>query len=121
MEKIKTEILFEETTVLFAPHQGRKSGKVIPEWLAQIKPRIIVIGAAPSEHLDYYQDCNQENDWDGYQTITQNTAGDIVFETDDEFLHIFTSKKNYKPNFTLLNKGKSNDYGCYYIGSISIK
>ena len=121
MENIAKEVKFDEATVLFAPHHGRKSGRVIDEWLAQIKPRIIVIGSAPCEHLDYYDECNEINNYDGYCTITQNRAGDIAFETDDDWLHIFVSNQNYEPTFRVFDMGRPDAHGCHYIGSINIK
>lgn len=121
MEQIAKEVKFDEATVLFAPHHGRKSGRVIDEWLAQIKPRIIVIGSAPCEHLDYYDECNEINHYDGYCTITQNRAGDIAFETDDDWLHIFVSNRNYEPTFRVFDMRKPDAHGCHYIGSINIK
>ena len=71
LEKIKDDIEFTKINVLFAPHHGRKSGKLQEEILKELNPDIIVIGEAPSDYLDYYSK---------YNTITQNTAGDIVFE-----------------------------------------
>ena len=53
------------------PHHGRSSGKIPKEWLDAIEPKIIVIGEAPSEKINYLS---------GYNTITQNSAGDIIFD-----------------------------------------
>ena len=78
-ENIKDEITLPSVDVLFAPHHGRSSGKVIPEWLEQMSPNLIIIGEAPCEHLDYY---------DGYDTITQNSAGDIVLDCSGDNVHV---------------------------------
>ena len=43
-----------ESDILFAPHHGRNSGKISEEILKHINPKIIVIGEAPSEKLNYY-------------------------------------------------------------------
>lgn len=43
-------------------HHGRASGKVPDNWLKKLDPQVIVVGEAPSEHLDYYA---------GYDTLTQ--------------------------------------------------
>ena len=51
---------------LFAPHHGRKSGRVPKKWLAAIDPTIIVVGEAPSSDLTYY---------DGYDTIYPELRG----------------------------------------------
>ena len=71
MESISDAFTPEESHILFAPHHGRKSGRVPKAWLNTIDPTIIIVGEAPSSDLNYY---------DGYDTITQNSAGDIVFE-----------------------------------------
>ena len=79
LTNVSDEIVFPEVDVLFAPHHGRGSGKVPKEILEILKPQIIVIGEAPSEYLDYYN---------GYNTITQNSAGDIIFDVDDKNVDI---------------------------------
>ena len=71
MEKIKDAITPDSSHVLVAPHHGRKSGRVPKDWLDAIDPKIIVVGEAPASEFTYY---------DGWDTITQNSAGDIVFE-----------------------------------------
>jgi hypothetical protein len=92
--------------ILFAPHHGRDSGKIPEPLLEKLNPKIIVIGEAPSEHLNYY---------DGYNTITQNTAGDIHFECNERKVHIFTSNK-YEVYF--LDDEEQNLKGFYYIGTL---
>ena len=61
MEKIKGAVTPEASDILYAPHHGRKSGRVPQAWLDKIDPTIIVVGEAPSSDLTYY------DDWD---TIT---------------------------------------------------
>lgn len=106
MEKIEDEVDFEEVAVLFAPHHGRDSGKIPESILEKLKPKIIVIGEAPSEHLNYYP---------GYNTITQNSAGDIVFDIDEDGVHVFTSNE-YEADF-LEDKSWSLK-GYFYAGSL---
>lgn len=109
MEKIEEQVTWNATTILFAPHHGRKSGKVPSSILETIDPKIVIVGEAEdSGYLDYYS---------GYNTITQLSAGDIIFDNDDDYIHIFTSK-NYKADF-LENKEKSKD-GYNYAGSQKI-
>lgn len=106
MENIEDAVAWQETTILFAPHHGRKSGKVPNSILEKIDPKIVIVGEAESSgYLDYY---------DGYNTITQLSAGDIIFENDRGYVHIFTSK-NYSVNF-LEDKSKRKS-GYYYAGS----
>jgi beta-lactamase superfamily II metal-dependent hydrolase len=48
MEKIANRISLSQVQIVFAPHHGRKSGKIPNSWLAKLHPNIIVIGEAPS-------------------------------------------------------------------------
>ncbi len=108
MEKIKDAVTPEASEILFAPHHGRKSGRVPKAWLDKIDPTIIVVGEAPSSDLTYY---------DGWDTITQNSAGDIVFECLSGKAHVFVSKSTYSVDFLTKEKGVGNRHGCYYIGT----
>ncbi|TFV48263.1 ComEC/Rec2 family competence protein [Bradyrhizobium niftali] len=86
MEAITDHIKLTKTTVVFAAHHGRKSGKIPDAWLEKLDPQIIVIGEAPSRHLHYYT---------GYQIITQNKAGDITFDLEGDKVHIYSSDPKY--------------------------
>lgn len=108
MEKITEKIILPKVTVLFAPHHGRHSGKIPQSMLEELDPKIIVIGEAPSEHLNYYQ---------GYNTITQNSAGDITFFCSGGSVHIYVQNINYTVDFLFNNLMPNNSYGKY-IGSI---
>ena len=70
--------------ILFQPHHGRESGAVPEELLKLLKPQIIIIGNAPSDYIDY---------GDSQKTITQNTSGDLLFENDGEYVHIYSENK----------------------------
>ena len=107
MADIESNIKMPDIDILFAPHHGRGSGKIPESWLKEISPQVIIIGEAPSEHLNYYQ---------GYNTITQNSAGDITFEIENGKVHIYVSKQNYSVNF-LTYESKTKNYG-YYIGTL---
>jgi len=84
MEKIEEELDLPLAHIVFAPHHGRRTGRIPKSMLDKMKVKIVVIGEAATEHLDYYS---------GYNTITQNSAGDIVFCCDGSKVHIFTSKE----------------------------
>lgn len=86
MEAIVDDIALEKTTIVFAAHHGRKSGKIPNSWLEKLDPQIIVIGEAASRHLHYYT---------GYTTITQNIAGNITFDLEGSSVHIYVSKHGY--------------------------
>ena len=95
--------------LLFAPHHGRKSGRVPSTWLGTMDPAIIIVGEAPAKDLEYY---------DGYDTITQNTAGDIVFECTTGAVHVYVSSSTYSADF-LTDKGKADGDG-YYVGTLDV-
>ncbi|SAL67280.1 hypothetical protein AWB69_07702 [Caballeronia udeis] len=109
MEKITDSISLEKTTVVFASHHGRDSGKIPDSWLKKLDPQIIVLGEAPSRHLHYYT---------GYMTITQNRAGDITMECVDDKVHFYVSTPNYSHN-GLTDEGR--DTFENYIGSITVE
>lgn len=108
MNNIEDNLKIPKTDILFAPHHGRKTGKIPKSILDVIKPKIIVIGEADAEYLHYYQE---------YNTITQNTGGDITFECEENWVHIYSSNENYSVNF-LTNKYKSTFN--HYIGSLAV-
>ena len=107
LEKVKDEIDFDGIDVLFAPHHGRESGKIPSDILKILDPKVIVIGEAPSEKLNYYS---------GYNTITQNTAGDIIFHVYDNTVDVYVGKSNYSISFLKNNKKSAFSN---YIGSFS--
>ena len=108
MEAIEDAIQLPKVDVLFAPHHGRKSGRVPRKMLKDLSPRVIVIGEAPSEDLTYYQD---------YKTITQNSAGDILFENHAGKVRIFTTSRDYRVDF-LHDEGFPSLDGYYYLGTL---
>lgn len=75
--------------IVFAPHHGRESGSIPDELKEELSPRIVVIGNAPSKNIEYL---------DADLTITQNTSGDILFETKEDRVIVYTENKvNNKP------------------------
>ena len=82
--------------------------KVPEEWLDKIKPKIIIIGEASCEQLNYY---------DGYDKITQNSAGDIIFECDTDKVHIYVSNENYSVDFL---DDENMDTYSNYIGTLNL-
>lgn len=109
MESIKDDLNIEKADIIFAPHHGRSSGKIPKVILDKIDPKLIVIGEAPSENLNYYSE---------YNTLTQNSAGDITFNCTGNNIHIYVSNENYHVNF-LKDKYKSNEYD-HYIGTLEL-
>lgn len=109
MENVGDAFKPDASHILFAPHHGRKSGRVPKKWLDAISPTIIVVGEAPSSDLTYYS---------GYNTITQNSAGDIVFECLQGKTHVYVSEWAYSVDF-LYQENRTNKYG-YYIGTFYV-
>ncbi len=110
MNNIKDNVNWIKADVVFAPHHGRSSGKIPHEILSKIEPKIIIIGEAKSEYLDYYN---------GYETITQNTAKDIVIICENSYSDFYVSNKDYNtgPKNLKYITGKSLS-GYKYIGSL---
>lgn len=110
MNNIKDDVDWIKADVVFAAHHGRSSGKIPNEILEKIEPKIIIIGEAPSENIDYYN---------GYETITQNTANDIVIISDNGYSDFFVSNTEYNtgPKNLKYITGKYLS-GYKYIGSI---
>ncbi|HQC97324.1 MAG TPA: hypothetical protein PK306_16605, partial [Aquabacterium sp.] len=109
MEKITDHIHLEKTTIVFASHHGRDSGKIPDAWLEKLDPQIIVIGEAPSRHLNYYT---------GYSKITQNSAGDITMECVDNKVHFYVSNPSYSHK-ELDDEGMTTFDN--YVGSITVE
>lgn len=110
MEKIIDDVKLPKVHVLFAPHHGRDSGKIPQKWLEKMNPDIIIIGEAPSENLNYYQ---------GYNTITQNSAGDITFVCDNGVVNIYVGNEDYSVDF-LTDEYLENIDDGYYLGTLSL-
>ncbi|MDK2800009.1 MAG: hypothetical protein PWQ70_1628 [Clostridiales bacterium] len=108
LEKIRDDLDLPKAHIVFAPHHGRDSGKIPKELLEQLDPQIIIIGEAPSKDLNYYQ---------GYNTITQNTAGDIILDCITGKVHIYVSNSKYSVDF--LDNEKQNRFN-YYLGTLNL-
>lgn len=111
MQKIENEIHLEPIDILFAPHHGRKSGRVPTNWLQQLKPKVIVIGEADCTDLYYYRN---------YNTIKQNSAGHIEFHNHDNQIDVFVENHSYIEDFLQRLKNHTSSQ-LYYIGTIKIK
>lgn len=102
--------------ILFQPHHGRTTGAVPDDLLNAIDPQIIVIGNAPSKHIDY---------GDSRKTITQNTAGDLTFINEDDYIHIYSQNKvdNLPDNIEKISDRLwGNVYEpTYYCGSLKVR
>lgn len=97
--------------VLFHPHHGRKSSAPSKELMDALDPKIIVIGNAPANDLNYD---------DPDRTITQNRAGDLVFVNVGNAIHIYTQnvyENGPKCLVKVEGRGDSSLYG-FYLGTL---
>ena len=90
MEDIHDDIALRKAAIIFASHHGRKSGMLPQTWLDDLETKVIVVGEAPSEHLEYYKN---------FDTIKQNSAGDVTFDCDGSKVHVYCSVKGYAEDF----------------------
>lgn len=110
LDKVKNFITWPKIDILFAPHHGRESGKVPSDILKKLAPKIIVIGEAPSEFLNYYS---------GYNTISQNTARELLFDCYNEKVDIYCGNLSYNVDF--LEHERAQISGWKYLGSLKTK
>lgn len=75
--------------ILIAPHHGRDSNRSW-DFLDVLKPRLTLFGIAKSEHLAY-DAWNQR----GLDKITNNQAGNVVFEMGDGCIHVYVENAAY--------------------------
>lgn len=112
MENIKNTIKLPKADIVFAPHHGRNSGRIPQKWLNEMDAQIIVLGEAPPKDLnyDYSKDCGN--------TITQNTAEDILFEVDRYIdIHSTNASAGYSKK-GWVQVAHNNHSGLNYLGSI---
>ncbi|WP_159944897.1 hypothetical protein [Nocardiopsis sp. FR6] len=110
MEKIDGHVDLPQVDLLFAPHHGRKSGRIPAAWLEEMNPTVIVLGEAPSDHLHYYK---------GWNTITQNKAGDIAFDCVTGRVDVYVSSNTYYADH-LYDAGASAHHLGRYVGSFDV-
>ena len=108
MDNIKDEISWPDVDILFAPHHGRDSGKIPKSILEKMDPKIVVVGEAPSKNLNYYE---------GYNTITQNSAGTIYFDCVANWVHIYVGNSAYSVDFL---EDMFTITSTHYIGSLAV-
>lgn len=109
MSAIDEEITFDKVNILFASHHGRQSGRIPSAWLEQLNPDIIVLGEAPSDQLAYEA-------YSSYNTITQNSAGDITFDCLGNKVHVYASNLTYTVDFLTYELPIS----ATYIGTLTV-
>lgn len=108
MDNKRDDIQFTKIDILFAPHHGRNSGKIQSDILEELDPNLIIREANP-ENLNYYN---------GYNKITQNSAGNIIFECIENKVHIYVGNSTYSVDF--LDDEIQSTYENY-LGSFEVR
>jgi beta-lactamase superfamily II metal-dependent hydrolase len=108
MEKIENDFDTSPVDIAFAPHHGRRTGRIPPSVLKKLSPKIVILGEAAVDDLDHYS---------GYNQIPQNVVGDIILECVTNKVHIFTSKPC---TARFLDDEKRTLEGAYYLGTLNL-
>lgn len=111
MEKILDKVSLPKTNLLFAPHHGRKTGKIPSEWIEAMNPDIIIMGEANSNDSDYAS-------YPNHNKIRQNSAKELTFDCLEAKIHCYSSNPNYSVDFL---KDEYADRFNYYIGTLNIE
>ncbi len=107
MEDITNHVNLKKVDIIFAAHHGRYSGKIPNSWLEKLQPELIILGEVPSRHMHYYT---------GYQTLTQNSCGDITMDCTTGKVHIYVSNYMYGTHDWLIDEGENKFEN--YIGTL---
>ncbi|MCK5243069.1 hypothetical protein KAR34_11525 [bacterium] len=110
MDSIIDAVSFPKTNLLFAPHHGRKSGRIPDKWIKAMNPDIIIMGEANANDSDYAA-------YPKYNKMRQNSAKDITFECDDSKVHCYSSNSEYSVDF--LDNERVSTFN-YYLGTLNI-
>ena len=76
-------------SVLMAPHHGRDSDRSY-DFLDVVRPKLTIIGCAPSEQIDYDQWHRRDLDF-----VTSNQAGNVVLEIDSGHIDVYVENEAF--------------------------
>jgi beta-lactamase superfamily II metal-dependent hydrolase len=110
MDSIVDDVVLPKTNLLFAPHHGRKSGRIPSKWITAMNPDIIIMGEANANNSDYTA-------YPNHNKIRQNSAWDITFECEGGKVHCYSSNPNYSVDF--LDNERASAFK-YYIGTLNL-
>ena len=110
MEKIIDVVVLPKTNLLFAPHHGRKSGKIPRKWIDAMDPDLIIMGEAHSSNSDY-------TSYPNHNKIRQNSAKAITFDCQGAKVHCYSSNPNYRVDFLNYEGMERADH---YFGTLNI-
>jgi beta-lactamase superfamily II metal-dependent hydrolase len=108
MELVENDFDTSPVDIAFAPHHGRRTGRIPTSVLKKLSPKIVILGEAAVEDLDHYK---------GYNRIPQNIAGDIILECVTRRVHIFTSKPC---TAAFLDDEDKTLAGAHYLGTLNL-
>jgi len=74
---------------MLAPHHGRDSNRSY-DFLDHIRPKVTLIGCAPSEHIDYNQWSRRDLEF-----ITSNQTGNVVLEIFDGQIDVYIENEAF--------------------------
>ena len=61
-----------------------------------------------------------EDYYSGYNIVTQNSAGDLLFKNNGSMVHLFAGDSEYAVDF-LEDEGLGHSEGLYYFGSLTAR
>lgn len=99
--------------VMLAPHHGRDSGRSY-DFLDFIKPKLTIIGCAPSQHISYGEWSKRSLD-----ILTSNQAGNIVLDIVAGQIDVYIENKTFAEAYLPVGTPvKKNDMGYYWLRTI---
>jgi competence protein ComEC len=94
----------ENCAFLLAPHHGRDSGRSY-DFLSVARPKLTLIGCAPSKHIDYDQWHRRELDF-----ITSNQAGNVVLHIFQGIIDVYIENEQFVSK-SGLSTDQKDEYG----------
>ena len=95
--------------VLIAPHHGRDSGRNW-DFIDVLKPRLVLIGNANSEHLNYAKYSKHG------KLITNNQACDVILKVSGKEIDVYVTNEKFALKFEGNFYSEINQ--AYYIGYV---
>jgi beta-lactamase superfamily II metal-dependent hydrolase len=96
---------------MLAPHHGRDSGRSY-DFLDTVRPKLTLIGCAPSDYIDDSQWRNRELDY-----ITSNQCGNVVLQANHSKIVVWVQNIDFAVSRGF-KMGVRNDQGYAYCGTI---
>jgi beta-lactamase superfamily II metal-dependent hydrolase len=103
-----------DCSFLLAPHHGRDSARSY-DFLDYVRPKLTLIGCAPSEHIDYDQWYRRD-----LRFITSNQCGNVVLQADNNVITVWVENVDFAVASGYLADGQPvlNSQGYGFCGTI---